>query len=379
MNLEKDILTIENITEYILQLCTFDDIKSICSITFPKNMIELTDNVFKHKIKTISSNIFKNKSINIGILKFLFDYGVTLDLNELCKNELITYEILEFIFDCGLDIYPHLKELYLNTSLTPEILELLVSHDIELIWHLLCKNKSITYDMLKDIAWNEIGTNLNITPLHALCCNDSTNTKMLELAFQQGADPNIQDDNGRNTPIHYYCQNNLLLKTIKILIQYNVNFNICNSNNSSPIHVLTRRTNSMNVNTINVFLQNGFKINIKNFTGHTVKNLLVQGYNRITKKEMLCALYKLEDYDIFINLVEDEERLMHKYIHHLEKIKNLKIYLSLILLRFTICGPIILTDIIENLFFFKFENDLTVISPLPSKKLKTLCVFNFSV
>jgi ankyrin repeat protein len=330
MNLEKDVLTIENITNYLLQLCTYNDIKTICPKTLPKTTKKLNEMILKYKIKTISADIFKNKSIG-NILKFLLDNGYTLnnsDLSKLCNNQ----------------------------SITIEMLKLLISYNVEIPLHDICRNESTTYEMLELIGgdFNEQCALTGSTPLHHVCYSYTTTLEMLQFALQNGANPNIQNMKG-NTPTHSECNENLFLTTIKILIQYNADFNMVNEDNDTPIHILTENY-SLNTNQINLFLQNGFKLNIYNFNGDTVKKLLENGLIDITNKEMICELYTIADYDIFINI--SKRQLIRKYINHLEKIKNLKIYLSLILLRFTICGPVILNDIISNLFFIEVNKEV---------------------
>jgi ankyrin repeat protein len=157
--------------------------------------------------------------------------------------------------------------------------------------HQYCRDINIKLDELKNILSKD---NVNIkndsgsTPLHFLCKNQSITFPTLEFAVQNFGDVNIKSNYGW-TPLYTLCMN--------------------------P---------SITFPMLEFVVQNGGDVNIKNNSGLTPMYWLLYWNKSITKKQ----------------------------IQKIIKNKNVRTILTLQLLRYTICGPIILDEIFNTLMVF---------------------------
>jgi ankyrin repeat protein len=168
-------------------------------------------------------------------------------------------------------------------------------------FYLIC-SYNCTFDVIQLML--EYGANFNIpgdyyyTPFHALCQNTLITCKVLRLAIINDADFNIEDLD-RRTPFHTLCENkSLTLSSLKFAIINGANFNIEDDDGKTPFQIICKK--------------------------------------KLFKLNLLCL--------VNVDLLSIDD-LPFLACNKLIKIKNTRMLLLLQLLRYTICGPIILEEI----------------------------------
>jgi hypothetical protein len=238
----------------------------------------------------------------------------------------------------------------------------------------------ITLDELSSIVTKE---NVNVpnllgnTILHDICEQENVKIETIQMLLQKGADPNIIN-NKQQTPFYLLCANELVdYNMMELMFKYKANPNINNCMytymNNSPMY------ENMKDNILQLMICNGADLNYQmhNRAYSTFYN--VCRYTRSFKTIRLSLQYNADLnikvgrdamwYGTFINRNFNRYMvllmLFHNVsihdIHYREELRfvanskyiqkrNRRCLLILQLLRYTICGPIILSEIMENHF-----------------------------
>jgi len=108
--------------------------------------------------------------------------------------------------------------------------------------HFLCKNKSLTVDMLRLLINKDftIKSNVGYTPLHFLCRNESITADMIKLFPKYLF--NIKNA-GKYTPLHYICENkSLTVEILQLIIDQD--FSVINNCGKTPLYYLCEQNTS---------------------------------------------------------------------------------------------------------------------------------------
>ena len=99
------------------------------------------------------------------------------------------------------------------------------------------------YETVREILRTRENVDVNMTDgdswscLHEVSIRNCQFTPIVELLLQNGADPNLRDKKGE-TPLHGAVLFHLV-DTIKLLLKYNGDCNVCNNTNVSPLKLAT--------------------------------------------------------------------------------------------------------------------------------------------
>jgi hypothetical protein len=348
-----------------------------------------------YKKTNIKLEEFKQLLLTESNLNFSKDEMCILSFMRLCKKERITKELLQFAVGIGCE---------LNSILDCDNLPLL---DVSDYGHTpmdrLCDNNSITLEILKVAI--ELGGDLNIinkyddcTPLGYLCENKSITLEMLQFVVEHGGDFTIKKYYGGGTPLHNLIYNKSITKEIlKFIIDFNSNSMIANEidllyklclNQSITINLLKYagnynekfmiktpcqdilynlcRTRSTNVELIRYAVIHGCDFNIAEHCVHipshvsTKTSLQILCDNKSTTLELLqfvinhdknCAIitrvirFQYDGNGTSLYTLCKYTSITKKQVHECIKKRNMRMLILLQLLRYTLCGPIILEEI----------------------------------
>jgi hypothetical protein len=199
-----------------------------------------------------------------------------------------------------------------NPALTYDMLKLLIKNGFynTNMMQSVCLNSALTLDMLKLVLKLKRDkkylnyTNNSFTPFHKLCWNDSLNFEILKFAFECGADANIRGRNGGTPFKSLLCHSTITIPMLKLPLQYNRLY--------TTLEYWDINSNIFESPMLFKFLYcNGFKI-----------KLIFNSPNK------------------------------PRYVQDIRKYIAKKIFLMLMLLRYTLAGPIILDDIKHTMFYF---------------------------
>jgi hypothetical protein len=207
------------------------------------------------------------------------------------------------------------------------------------LFYLLCTGKLLDLEILKlmiSANWNFKDDLDHTTPFHCLCYyNGLITLEMLKFAMNNGANWNVMDKCNWDTPFHKLCLNDQMsldIKTLKYIIQHGADLHHVNKYNHTPCHYIYRNKLSFKYDfcTINGISCCRFKL-----YENMLKFIIINGANLCNENsniKPLSHIYKLEEPSK--SLCE----FLPKYVYNI-----------LMLLRYTLAGPIILDDIITSM------------------------------
>ena len=123
-------------------------------------------------------------------------------------------------------------------------------------------------DVYREICSHGVDVNIinkkNVTALMLAC--EERNKIAVNVLFNTGADPNIADDDGGDTCLHYAAQNNCCIEGLLAIMNYAADVNEANMNNTTPFMIACTKCNK---DAIIVLLNAGADPNIADGNGDT--------------------------------------------------------------------------------------------------------------
>jgi hypothetical protein len=243
----------------------------------------------------------------------------------------------------------------------------------------------ITLDELSSIVTTE---NINVqnihgnTILHDMCRYEYITIETIHILLQKGADPNIKNHDG-DTPFHLLCINPNAndIDMIELMFKYKANPNInpclydymdtnykfinndiiksmiCNGSdlnaikyNDNSFWKLCTTTIILPMDILRISLQYNANLNIK------VQENRYKAWYGVLFTELSPQRLNIIQLILFHNIsVKYINSYIELNINHIRK-RNQRCLLILQLLRYTLCGPIILDEIMEN-HLIKIESE----------------------
>lgn len=237
--------------------------------------------------KTIFDNIINN---NINAIREYINNGFDLNildnnneslLYKACKNN--NYDLVKLLLDNNAHTINNGKNVY-DIVDNKDIIEYLINNDINLQRFggipstLFIKNIN-NYDIIKIILDKGYNTNLSYMQYDGKTALWLTNDiNIFELLLENGADPNIKNNNGKS--ILFETDN---INKIKLLLEYGADPNIMDYYGNTPLML------SNNIKKTQLLLDFGADVNIKNKDG---KNVLEMVNNSFVKNIILEHINK---------------------------------------------------------------------------------------
>jgi hypothetical protein len=356
--------------EYCKGKITLDGLKDTIKLGEIRYDLMISNNIILNKI-------CDNPTITIDILKYIIDYMYLREhdyyydsLDHLCGNPSVTIDMLTFMIQFHLDklqntmniykmepatklnLHKSLNYMCKNSSMTLEMIDILIKHGAQFdqinIWA-LCTNPAITIEIIKYVM------KLNIMcDFTNLCGNTSITLGMIEFIKK----PN------------FYLLSKNESATIEIwsalLQKDNIDINIIPSNIEIREWIVERYINTLDVNkylcthtescTIKIIkilminganhkqksLKNNYATTIINIVPNNIKYMLHNGYFKLSRD------YKKRCFE----LTHHYNRLLisNHQIPSLIKDRHRRIITLLQLIRYTIAGPIILDEMLNEIF-----------------------------
>ena len=98
---------------------------------------------------------------------------------------------------------------------------------------------------------------------------------MLELLFENGADLDIQNNDG-DTPLHYLCNTQFITTEIlEFLVRKGVDLNRQNNDGNTSLHFSLRNTQIITIEFLEFLVENGADLNRQNNDGATISGFLI--------------------------------------------------------------------------------------------------------
>ncbi|KAK9497845.1 hypothetical protein O3M35_003760 [Rhynocoris fuscipes] len=195
-----------------------------------------------------------------------------------------------------------------------------------------------------------------------MCAMDGKCSGLIRIVLKHGADPNKINPVRKKGPIHVISQNNdieslrVLLESpkidvnlldntgssalhyaakqedtnataIKLLIEYNADINLLNRKNKSPLHIAI---DNDNIEAINLLIEAGANLELKNIDGETLKDIIINDFPDIDLKNLLTksktvrktrnevthndlfAFLRERRYDDFVENLKDNKQLLEE-------------------------------------------------------------------